>query len=171
MALMNARYYLQTNAASVAPPELRVRQDIYPPKLRINKLQDDKLQMDVSDDVVLHTTRPIQAIMVGNCIIFDARVLITRLIYSYRRRGQWKCILSRWRDRLLVGVYYYFCVSLRAGLTNNIWFEIDYHYLSAILKDILQCWQGNIDAKHPPYACRLQVVEVVYGKAGYDETR
>ncbi|KIK33518.1 hypothetical protein CY34DRAFT_18316 [Suillus luteus UH-Slu-Lm8-n1] len=65
MALMNARYYLQTNAVSVGPPELHVHQDVYRPKLRINRSQDDKLQMDVSDDAVLHTTQPIQAIMVG----------------------------------------------------------------------------------------------------------
>lgn len=63
MALMNAPYYLQTNAASVGPPELRVRHEVYRPKLRINTSQDDKLREDVSDDAVLHTTRPIQADM------------------------------------------------------------------------------------------------------------
>jgi hypothetical protein len=79
MALMNAPYYLQTNAASVGPPELRVCHEVYRPKLRINTSQDDKLREDVSDDAALHTTRPIQAVMVGNRMIFDARVLTTCL--------------------------------------------------------------------------------------------
>jgi hypothetical protein len=79
MALMNARYYLQTDAASVGPPELRVRHEVYRPQLRINTSQDDKLREDVSDDAVLHTTRPIQAVMVGNCMIFNARVLMIHL--------------------------------------------------------------------------------------------
>lgn len=79
MALMNARYYVQTDAASVGPPKLQVRHDVYRPKLRINTSQDDKLQEDMSDDAVLHTTRPIQTVMVGNWMIFDARVLMTRL--------------------------------------------------------------------------------------------
>ncbi|KIK35741.1 hypothetical protein CY34DRAFT_560540 [Suillus luteus UH-Slu-Lm8-n1] len=64
MALMNARYYVQTDAASVGLPKLQVRHDVYRPKLRTNTSQDDKLQEDMSDDAVLHTTRPIQTVMV-----------------------------------------------------------------------------------------------------------
>ncbi|KAG1762552.1 hypothetical protein EDD22DRAFT_567647 [Suillus occidentalis] len=61
MALMNARYYVQTDVPSVGPTKLR--HEVYRPKLRINTLQEDKLQEDVSDNAVLHTTRPIQAVM------------------------------------------------------------------------------------------------------------
>ncbi|KAG1840178.1 hypothetical protein DFJ58DRAFT_94462 [Suillus subalutaceus] len=63
LALMNARYYLQADTGSVGSSEFRVRHDVYRPELRINTSQDDKPQTDVSDDVVLHTTRPIQAVM------------------------------------------------------------------------------------------------------------
>lgn len=57
MALMNARYYLQTNVVSVGS-ECHVRHDVYHPELHINTSQDDKPQTNVSDDVVLHITRP-----------------------------------------------------------------------------------------------------------------
>ncbi|KAG2339035.1 hypothetical protein BDR05DRAFT_638510 [Suillus weaverae] len=63
MALMNARYYLQADMGSMGSPDIRVRHDVYRPELRINASQDNKLQTsrtDVSDDVVLHITRPIQ---------------------------------------------------------------------------------------------------------------
>ncbi|KAG1778179.1 hypothetical protein EV702DRAFT_1097905 [Suillus placidus] len=63
MALMNARYYLQADVGNMGSPDIRVRHDVYRPELRINASQDDKLQTsrtDVSDDVVLHITRPIQ---------------------------------------------------------------------------------------------------------------
>ncbi|KAG1762553.1 hypothetical protein EDD22DRAFT_969953 [Suillus occidentalis] len=57
MALMNARYYLQTNVVSVGS-ECHVRHEVYHPELHINTSQDDKPQTNVSDDVVLYTTRP-----------------------------------------------------------------------------------------------------------------
>lgn len=57
MALMNARYYLQTNVVSVGS-ECHVRHEVYHPELHINTSQDDKAQTNVSDDVVLHITRP-----------------------------------------------------------------------------------------------------------------
>lgn len=41
MALMNARYYLQTDAVSVGS-EFRVRHEVYHPELHINTSQDDK---------------------------------------------------------------------------------------------------------------------------------
>ncbi|KAG1840177.1 hypothetical protein DFJ58DRAFT_94450, partial [Suillus subalutaceus] len=63
MALLNAKYYLQANTGSVGSSEFRVRHDVYRPELRINTSQDDKPQTDVSDDVVLHPARPIQAVM------------------------------------------------------------------------------------------------------------
>lgn len=57
MALLNARYYLQTNVVSVGS-ECHVRHEVYHPELHINTSQDDKAQTNVSDDVVLHITRP-----------------------------------------------------------------------------------------------------------------
>ncbi|KAG2057343.1 hypothetical protein BDR06DRAFT_198761 [Suillus hirtellus] len=79
MALMNARYYLQAGADSVGSPKFRAGRNVFHPELRIPALQDEKLQTsrtDVSDDAVLHITRPIQAVKVGNCMIVDARGLM-----------------------------------------------------------------------------------------------
>ncbi|KAG1785333.1 uncharacterized protein HD556DRAFT_142543 [Suillus plorans] len=65
IALLNARYYLQAGADSVGSPKFRAGHDVFHPELRIETSQDEKLQIsrtDVSDDAVLHTTRPIQAV-------------------------------------------------------------------------------------------------------------
>ncbi|KAG2098924.1 uncharacterized protein F5147DRAFT_839488, partial [Suillus discolor] len=65
MALMNARYYLQAGADNVGSPKFRAGHNVFHPELRIEMSQDEKLQTsrtDVSDDAVLHTTRPIQAV-------------------------------------------------------------------------------------------------------------
>ncbi|KAG2033876.1 hypothetical protein BDR03DRAFT_984706 [Suillus americanus] len=70
MALMNAGYYLQVNTGSVGSSKLRVRHDVYRPELRIDTSQDDKPQTDVSDDVVLHTTRPTQTVMRANVMVY-----------------------------------------------------------------------------------------------------
>ncbi|KAG1722710.1 hypothetical protein EDB19DRAFT_1645668, partial [Suillus lakei] len=95
MALMNARYYLQADTNNVDSSEFRVRHGVYRPQLRVNVSQDEKPQTsrkDVSkcpDDEVLHTTRAIQAVMVGNYIIVGERGLMTLFSHS-GQRGRWK---------------------------------------------------------------------------------
>lgn len=85
---------------SVGPSECHLRHDAYRPELRVGTPQDDKLKIHVSDDAVLHTARPIHAVMLPT--------METIKMHSFSLAG------STTSRRVII------CVSSRVGFINNI---------------------------------------------------
>jgi hypothetical protein len=79
LALLNARYYLQTKPDTVDLSKYHVHRSTYRPELRVNVPQDENLWTSREDVFDLkhideeepRPTRPAQAVMVSNCITID----------------------------------------------------------------------------------------------------